>query len=438
MMIASMVRATGVLLIVAGGLYGATAANEAQLCANAASPDATIQQCTAAIASGGLSVAEQAAAFGLRCRAYSNKHDYARALADCERAVQLAPDSALQVCRRGWARFYSGNTDGAMLDFEQAIYLDPNFAHAYRERASVYMRRAGGASKSAVSDEQYDQAIRNLDEALRLKPEGDTYYSRGWCYFQKHSYDSAKADFDEAIRLGSGAGAYYYRGWCHIYKENYTEAIADLDEAIRLEPKVAEMYRSRAWVHGRQREYHQAIRDYTEALRLDPDSDSYSGRAWAYYFSGSYVLSLRDTARAWWRVWVPIVLVVGLIGIVGWLRKPKQTESPALVTSEPLADDNEPLSEPPETPAEEPVPDPEPLQTDTDLDVLIRTGVRNPALIGLAEGLLQEAGVPFFVMGQNIQTRQESGNFVGWWDIRVPHEREAEAREIIRAVEEMK
>src|ERR1700690_1014563 len=121
MMIASMVRATGVLLIVAGGLYGATAANEAQLCANAASPDATIQQCTAAIASGGLSVAEQAAAFGFRCRAYAKKHDYARALPDCERAVQLAPDSALQVYkarlgavlfrqyRRSNARFRAGN-----------------------------------------------------------------------------------------------------------------------------------------------------------------------------------------------------------------------------------------------------------------------------------------------------------------------------------------
>src|SRR5208283_138622 len=158
MMIASMMRATGVLLILAGGgVYGATAADKAQLCANAPSPDAAIQQCTAAIASGGRSVADQAAALGFRCRAYSNKHDYARALPDCERAVQLAPNSALQVCRRGCARYGSGNLDGAM----------------------------------------------------RLKPDGLSYYLRGWCHFQRRSYDLAKADFDEAIRLGSGAAAYY-------------------------------------------------------------------------------------------------------------------------------------------------------------------------------------------------------------------------------------
>jgi hypothetical protein len=336
-------------------------------------------------------------------------------------------------------RFHSGDLDGAMLDFEQAIFLDPNFAAAYRGRADVYDKRAAAASDSAVSDELYDQAIRNLDEALRLKPDGDNYAKRGWCYLQKHSYDLAKEDLDEAIRRGSGARAYYYRGWYYIYKEQFTEAIADFDQAIRLDPNSFETYRSRGWVHNRQQEYHRAIQDYTEALRLHADSDSYSGRAWAYYYSGSYVLSLRDTARAWWRVWVPIVLVAGLIGIVGWLRKAKQTDSPAEVGSEsPSSDDLEPIVESPDARREEPVPDPEPLQSDTDLDVLIRTGMRDRVAIGLMENLLREADIPFFVMDQNTPARQESGNFIGWWNIRVPHEREAEAREIIRAVEEMK
>ena len=445
-MIASMMRATGVLLILAGGgLYGATPADDALLCGQEPShltPDQTIRHCTAAIQSGGLPSTDLAAALVSRCYANEKKGDYARALPDCERAIQLAPLSAPAVNRRGWVRFHSGDLDGAMLDFEQAIFLDPNFAAAYRGRAAVDIRRAAAASNSAASDEQYDQAIRNLDEALRLKPDGGTYYLRGWCYYAKHSYDLAKADFDEAISRRVGAQAYYYRGRCHEHKKEYTEAIADFDEAIRLEPKFAEAYRSRGWVHNELREYHRAIQDYTEALRLHPDSDRYRGRAWAYYYSGSYVLSLLDTARAWWRVWVPIVLVVGLIYIVGRLGKAKPAESPAQVSSEPPADDdNEAFQEPPDIPLEAPLPA-APISPDTpdeaDLDVLIRTGVRNPALIDLAEGLLQEAGIPFFVMGQNVVARQESGNFAGWWDIRVPHEREAEAREIIRGVEEMK
>jgi hypothetical protein len=73
-----------------------------------------------------------------------------------------------------------------------------------------------------------------------------------------------------------------------------------------------------------------------------------------------------------------------------------------------------------------------------DLDVLIRTGINNPVAIGLAESLLHEAEIPFFAMDRNVAARQDSGNFLGWWNVRVPREREAEARDLLRSVEETK
>jgi hypothetical protein len=69
------------------------------------------------------------------------------------------------------------------------------------------------------------------------------------------------------------------------------------------------------------------------------------------------------------------------------------------------------------------------------LDVLIRTCISDPIAIGLAESLLQEAGIPYFRMDANPAARQEAGNFLGWWNIRVPKEMEAEAREILHSVE---
>jgi hypothetical protein len=78
------------------------------------------------------------------------------------------------------------------------------------------------------------------------------------------------------------------------------------------------------------------------------------------------------------------------------------------------------------------------LVGDGDLNVLIRTGIKDPVAIGLAESLLQEAGIPFFAMDRNVAARQDSGNFLNWWNVRVPREREAEAREILRGVEDTK
>ena len=76
-----------------------------------------------------------------------------------------------------------------------------------------------------------------------------------------------------------------------------------------------------------------------------------------------------------------------------------------------------------------------PQADDLDLDVLIRTGLYHPIAIALAESLLREAGIPFFVMDQDVTARQESGNILGWWSIRVARNRESEAREILQSVE---
>ena len=85
------------------------------------------------------------------------------------------------------------------------------------------------------------------------------------------------------------------------------------------------------------------------------------------------------------------------------------------------------------------LPEPEPADhTGENLDVLIRTGFSDPLTIGLAKTLLEEAGIPFFEMNQNPTARQESGNMIGWLDIRVPRDREAEAREILQSVEALK
>jgi len=73
-----------------------------------------------------------------------------------------------------------------------------------------------------------------------------------------------------------------------------------------------------------------------------------------------------------------------------------------------------------------------------DLDTLIQTGLNDPIEIGLAENLLEEAGIPFFSMDQNVAARQESGNVIGWWSIRVPGRMEAEARAILDTVRQIK
>jgi len=73
---------------------------------------------------------------------------------------------------------------------------------------------------------------------------------------------------------------------------------------------------------------------------------------------------------------------------------------------------------------------------ESNLDVLIPTGLTDPIAINLAESLLREAGIPFFTMDQNPSARQDCVPSLGYWNVRVPREREGEAREILQSLEE--
>ncbi len=77
------------------------------------------------------------------------------------------------------------------------------------------------------------------------------------------------------------------------------------------------------------------------------------------------------------------------------------------------------------------LPEPEKI----DLGVLIQTGIYDPIAIALVQSLLREAGVPFLATDESITGRQQGGNVIGWWTVRVPAGREAEAREIIESIE---
>ena len=74
--------------------------------------------------------------------------------------------------------------DSAIKDYDEAIRLKPDYAEAYNSR---------GNAKSAKGD--YDGAIKDYDEAIRLKPDYTEAYNN------RVSTKDAKGDYDSAIKL---------------------------------------------------------------------------------------------------------------------------------------------------------------------------------------------------------------------------------------------
>ena len=119
---------------------------------------------------------------------------------------------------------------------------------------------------------QYDKAIADYTEAIRLKPDyADAHYNRGNAYYYLQQYDEAVADYSEVIRLKPDyADAYYNRGDAYVGLQQYDKAVADYSEVIRLKPDYADTYNNRGNAYYDLKQYDKAIADYSDLVRERP------------------------------------------------------------------------------------------------------------------------------------------------------------------------
>ena len=93
-----------------------------------------------------------------------------------------------------------GQHDRAIEDYNKAIAIDPNYAHAYYNRGTVYGR----------DKVQYDRAIEDFNKAIQLDPNfAQAYYNRGFAYFLSGNRGRAISDLQKACDLGDDVGCEY-------------------------------------------------------------------------------------------------------------------------------------------------------------------------------------------------------------------------------------
>ncbi|MBI1278902.1 MAG: TIR domain-containing protein [Anaerolineaceae bacterium] len=121
--------------------------------------------------------------------------------------------------------------------------------------------------------DDYDGQIADYTEAIRLNPQyAIAYKNRATALNKKGDIEGAIADANEAIRINSKlADAYNELAIAHNSKGHYYSALADSNIAIRINPKLADAYINRGVTLYNQQEYKSAIADFEAALRIDPN-----------------------------------------------------------------------------------------------------------------------------------------------------------------------
>lgn len=97
---------------------------------------------------------------------------------------------------------------------------------------SYLMKRA----KAYEEIGNFEEAITDYTEAMRIDPKNDDYYScRASVYSKLGKFDNALADLQKAIEIApiKGLYAYYQRGDIYYELGRFEEALADYNEAIK-------------------------------------------------------------------------------------------------------------------------------------------------------------------------------------------------------------
>jgi tetratricopeptide (TPR) repeat protein len=214
---------------------------------------------------------KDAAVIARRGSALAARRDFAAALADLSKAIELSPNEPEYYFERANAYWANGQADLALADFDHVILLKNDFLPVYLPRAELHLREKDKAA-----------AMTDLNSLDRLAPpQADLRFSLAELYRREEQFLPAIAQYDLWIknhpddsRMVSALG-----GRClarALQNQDLDGGLRDCNAAIRLadkkNPANAHLYSNRGMILLRQADYRRALADFEADLKIEPKS----------------------------------------------------------------------------------------------------------------------------------------------------------------------
>jgi tetratricopeptide (TPR) repeat protein len=198
----------------------------------------------------------------LRARAllYLSLAQPERALPDLDRVITNDGSDAIAWANRGVAKSRLGDVAGAIADCSRAIELAPTVLNRVN-RGNAYATLHRDA-----------EALADFDMALQMDP-GDlpALLGRANANYASRRLAASLEDYTRVIALDPhGALNYFKRGNIHLDLKEFGPALSDYSESLKIDPNQAVVLLNRSIAAARLGHRHDAALDQERALALDP------------------------------------------------------------------------------------------------------------------------------------------------------------------------
>lgn len=231
--------------------------------------------------------------------AFASEGQYDKALADLDRACELAPTDPDYRYQRGGVYRSDHQPAQALADFNAAIRMRQNFFEAHLARAALLINWSKAPPGSDI------QARADINIVALLAPDSsELHLEVARLYSGTSQYANAIRQIDQWLYYHDGDAmqpvAWNLRCWVRAEADtDLDKALKDCDRAHDALPKSASILDSRGLVYLRLGRLDQSIADYDAALAINPRiPDSLYGRGLAELRQGKAAAGHADLAAA--------------------------------------------------------------------------------------------------------------------------------------------
>ena len=236
---------------------------------------------------------------------YTNTGRTAEAIAELQRALQLAPNSDEAFRRLGNVYMQAGRQQEAMAAFTRATEVNPYLWTNYSSLGNAYFklgeneqalaafqhiteldpgRAEGWAAIGAVYFQmgRWSECLSRFQKAVDLRPEALFYSNLGTAYFFLGRYDEAANEFEKAVSMEPNnddlrvnlGDAYRWSGQTAKAAATYDQAISLAYKSIQVNPKNAGALGNLGVCYAKKGDSKQALKFIARARSIDPKDNS--------------------------------------------------------------------------------------------------------------------------------------------------------------------